>query len=59
MFRSYVKDKDIIFHLAGVKGSPDMTKRMPASFFVPTITFNTNILEAARKCKVEQVSIYK
>ena len=49
------KNKDIVFHLAGVKGSPDMTKKKPASFFVPTITFNTNILEASRRCNVEKV----
>lgn len=49
------KNKDIVFHLAGVKGSPDMTKKKPASFFVPTITFNTNILEASRRCNVENV----
>ena len=27
------KGKDIVFHLAGVKGSPLMTKRKPASFW--------------------------
>ena len=32
-----------------------MTKKKPASFFVPTITFNTNILEASRRCNVENV----
>ena len=49
------KKKDIVFHLAGVKGSPNMTKKKPASFFVPTITFNTNVLEAARRCNVERI----
>ena len=49
------KNKDIVFHLAGVKGSPYITKKKPASFFVPTITFNTNILEASRRCNVENV----
>jgi len=49
------KNKDIVFHLAGVKGSPDMTRKKPASFFVPTITFNTNILEASRRCNVEKI----
>lgn len=43
---------DFVFHLAGVKGSPAMTARQPASFFVPTITFNTNMMEAARQCGV-------
>ena len=44
---------DIVFHLAGVKGSPAMTAKQPASFFVPTITFNTNMMEAARQCGVD------
>lgn len=46
------KDMDIVFHLAGVKGSPAMTAKKPASFFVPTITFNTNMMEASRRQKV-------
>jgi GDP-L-fucose synthase len=44
----------IVFQLAGVKGSPAMTARRPASFFVPTITFNTNMMEAARRQGVER-----
>ena len=39
---------EYVFHLAGVKGSPAVTTTKPASFFVPTILFNTNMLEAAR-----------
>jgi len=31
------KAMDIVFHLAGIKGSPKMTKERPASFFVPTM----------------------
>jgi len=45
---------DFVFHLAGVKGSPDMTRKKPASFFVPTLMFNTNMLEAARICEVKR-----
>lgn len=48
------EDIDFVFHLAGVKGSPAMTARRPASFFVPTITFNTNMMEAARRQGVER-----
>lgn len=48
------KDQQIVFHLAGVKGSPAMTAKRPASFFVPTITFNTNMMEAARRAGVER-----
>ncbi|MBI5122589.1 NAD(P)-dependent oxidoreductase [Candidatus Roizmanbacteria bacterium] len=45
---------DYVFHLAGIKGSPKMTKEQPASFFVPTILFNTNMMEAARRSGVER-----
>ena len=45
---------DMVFHLAGIKGSPKMTQEKPASFFVPTILFNTNMMEAARKSGVER-----
>lgn len=48
------KGMDFVFHLAGIKGSPAMTAKKPASFFVPTIMFNTNMLEAARRCGVER-----
>lgn len=48
------KNMDIVFHLAGVKGSPAMTAKRPASFFVPTITFNTNMMEAARRSGVKR-----
>ena len=39
---------DYVFHIAGIKGSIDVTKSKPASFFVPLLMFNTNILEASR-----------
>ena len=45
---------DFVFHLVGIKGSPVMTSKKPASFFVPTITFNTNMMEAARQEGVER-----
>ncbi|MBH16714.1 MAG: hypothetical protein CL488_00605 [Acidobacteria bacterium] len=45
---------EIVFQLAGVKGSPAMTATRPASFFVPTITFNTNMMEAARHQGVQR-----
>ena len=47
------KDMDIVFHLAGIKGSPAMTAKQPASFFIPTISFNTNMMEAARRSGVK------
>jgi GDP-L-fucose synthase len=49
-----VKGMDYVFHLAGVKGSPVMTSQKPASFFVPIISFNTNMMEAARQAGVER-----
>ena len=42
------KNQDIIFHLAGIKGSPKMALEKPASFLYPTISFSLNMLEAAR-----------
>jgi len=39
---------DYVFHLAGIKGSIEVTKSRPATFFVPYLKFNTNVLEAAR-----------
>lgn len=48
------KDQEIVFQLAGVKGSPAMTAKRPASFFVPTITFSINMMEAARRMGVER-----
>ncbi len=46
--------KDIVFNLAGVKGSPKMTAQMPASFFVPTLQFSVNLMEAAFRAGVER-----
>ncbi len=46
---------DYVFHIAGIKGSIEVTKCKPASFFVPLIMLNTNILEAARLNEVEKL----
>jgi len=48
-------DMDFVFHVAGIKGSIDVTKSKPASFFVPLLMFNTNMLEACRLNKVKKV----
>jgi GDP-L-fucose synthase len=48
------RDMDQVFHLAGIKGSPAMTHTRPASFFFPTVAFNTNMMEAARRRKVDR-----
>ena len=47
------KNQAVVFHVAGVKGSPLLTRSKPASFFVPMLQFNTNVLEAARVNNVE------
>ena len=49
------RDVDYVFHLAGIKGSIDVTKSRPASFFVPLLMFNTNVLEASRRNNVEKL----
>ncbi len=46
---------DYVFHVAGIKGSIDVTKAKPASFFVPMLMFNTNVLEACRLNGVKKV----
>jgi GDP-L-fucose synthase len=42
------RDTEFLFHVAGIKGSVEVTKARPASTFVPFLMMNTNILEAAR-----------
>jgi GDP-L-fucose synthase len=49
------RGKDYVFHVAGIKGSVKVTKEQPASFFVPLLMMNTNILEACRLNNVEKV----
>jgi GDP-L-fucose synthase len=48
-----MEDIDYVAHVAGVKGSIEVTKSKPASFFVPLLQFNTNVLEAARLANVK------
>jgi GDP-L-fucose synthase len=52
--REVTKDVDYVISMVGIKGSPKMTKEQPASFFVPTILFNTNLMEAAFRNKVKR-----
>ena len=47
------KNVDIVFHLAGIKGSPQRCMEEPASFSVPMIQFNANMIEAAHNAGVE------
>ncbi len=53
MCKILCKNKHIVFQLAGIKGSPVATKTKPASFFVPTLQFSLNMMEAARLAGVE------
>ena len=48
------KNQEIVFHLAGIKGSPKMTATQPASFFTNTLLFNLNVMDAAYKAGVSQ-----
>ena len=45
--------QDYIFHLAGIKGSPQRCMESPASFSVPMIQFNANMVEAAYNAGVK------
>lgn len=46
-------DMDIVFNLLCTKGSPKTAAMKPASYFVPMIMYNTNLMEAARRCNVK------
>ena len=47
------KGMNYVFHLAGVKGSPQMAKDQPVDFMVPMLQFNTNMIQAAFEAKVD------
>lgn len=53
--KKITKNVDFLFHLAGIKGSIEVTLKKPASFLVPLLMMNTNILEAARANKVKKI----
>ena len=53
--KEITKGIDFVLHVAGIKGSIDVTKSKPASFFVPLLMMNTNMLEACRINKVSKV----
>jgi len=53
--KEITKDMDFVFHLAGIKGSIVVAKTKLASHFVPTLMFNTNVLEACRINKVQKI----
>ena len=43
-----VDDVDVVFHVAGVKGSPKRAAEQPNDYFTPMLQMNTNMAEAAR-----------
>lgn len=47
------RNMDVVFNLLCTKGSPAVAQRKPASFFVPMLRYNTNLMEAARRQKVD------
>jgi GDP-L-fucose synthase len=53
--KEQTKDMDCVFHVAGIKGSVKVTIEKPASFFVPLLMFNTNVLEASRINNVQKL----
>ena len=53
--KDITKEMDFVFHLAGIKGSADVSEKKLASHFVPTMQMNTNILEGGRINKVYKV----
>ncbi|MGD0335699.1 MAG: NAD-dependent epimerase/dehydratase family protein [Candidatus Omnitrophota bacterium] len=52
--KKVTKGVDFVFHVAGIKGSIDVTVNKPASFFVPLLMMNSNLLEACRFNKVQK-----
>jgi GDP-L-fucose synthase len=53
--KEITSNMDYVFHIAGIKGSIEVTKSKPASFFVPLLMMNTNMLEACRVNNVQKV----
>ena len=46
--KNVVVDMDVVFHVAGVKGSPKRAAEQPNDYFTQMLQFNTNMAEAAR-----------
>lgn len=53
--KQITRDVDYVFHLAGATGSIEVTKARPATFFVPLLQMNTNVLEACRINRAQKV----
>ena len=53
--KEVTRGMDFVFHLAGIKGSAGVSQTKLANHFVPTLMFNTNMLEACRLNKTQKV----
>lgn len=47
-----VKNKDVVINLVGIKGNTGIGQTKVASFFIPMLRFQTNLMEAAYKNNV-------
>jgi len=52
--KSVLKDIDIVFHLAGIKGGIGVAKTKASTFLLKNILMNIQIMEAAREAKVRR-----
>ena len=52
--KTITREADFVFHLAGIKGSADVSEKKLASHFIPTMMMNMNMLEACRINKVRK-----
>ena len=50
----FTKDKDFVFNLVGIKGSTGIGETKVASYLVPMLRFQTNLMEAAFRNNVER-----
>jgi GDP-L-fucose synthase len=53
--RTATRDMEVVFHVAGIKGSVEVTTRRPASFFVPLLLMNAQLLDASRRSGVRRL----
>ncbi|MBT7955006.1 MAG: NAD-dependent epimerase/dehydratase family protein [Rhodospirillaceae bacterium] len=53
--REVTKNADFVCHIAGIKGSVEVTRSKPADFLIPLLMMNTNLLEACRLNDVAKV----
>ncbi len=53
--RRAVDGMDCVFHLAGIKGSVGIGTSRAASFLVPILLMNTQVMEAARRAGVDRL----